>query len=167
MGKEASAYNKQLVEGKFVTLVRDVSDTDRYGRWLRYVYVDGVFVNEVLVANGFANVVTYPPDVKYTEQLRRVEQDAREARRGLWGSECEVWVAPTAPPTSPPPTHHVVPNTSCVVKGNINSKGEKIFHVPGCQSYEKTVINEAAGEQWFCSESEALAAGWRRALNCQ
>ena len=56
---------------------------------------------------------------------------------------------------------------SCKIKGNISSSDEKIYHLPGCGSYEKTVIDESAGEQWFCSEQEAVAAGWRKAGNCR
>jgi hypothetical protein len=56
----------------------------------------------------------------------------------------------------------------CTIKGNINSKGEKIYHVDGkSPSYDDTVINESAGERWFCSESEALAAGWRAPKNAR
>ena len=54
----------------------------------------------------------------------------------------------------------------CDIKGNISSSGEKIYHLPECQSYSKTIIDESAGERWFCSESEALSAGWRKARNC-
>lgn len=54
----------------------------------------------------------------------------------------------------------------CTIKGNISSKKEKIYHLPGCGSYEKTVIDESAGERWFCSEQEAVEAGWRKARNC-
>jgi hypothetical protein len=49
----------------------------------------------------------------------------------------------------------------CTIKGNINSKGDRIYHVPGRGSYAQTEINEAAGERWFCSEDEARQAGWR------
>jgi hypothetical protein len=49
-------------------------------------------------------------------------------------------------------------------KGNINSKGERIYHVPGGRSYANTVIDPTHGERWFCSEAEAQAAGWRRAM---
>jgi hypothetical protein len=49
----------------------------------------------------------------------------------------------------------------CKIKGNISAKGEKIYHLPGSSSYERTAINERAGERWFCSEDEAVAAGWR------
>ena len=49
-------------------------------------------------------------------------------------------------------------------KGNINRKGERIYHTPGQQAYSVTRINPTAGERWFCSEAEASAAGWRKAL---
>jgi hypothetical protein len=49
----------------------------------------------------------------------------------------------------------------CAIKGNINSKGERIFHVPGDPNYADTRIQEDEGERWFCTESEARAAGWR------
>lgn len=58
------------------------------------------------------------------------------------------------------------PSASCVIKGNISSSKEKIFHVPGCASYGATVIDVAKGERMFCTEAEARAAGWRKALNC-
>ncbi|MCL1900730.1 MAG: DUF1524 domain-containing protein [Promicromonosporaceae bacterium] len=54
--------------------------------------------------------------------------------------------------------------SDCDIKGNISRKGEKIYHVPGQQDYNKTVIDQSAGERWFCSEDEAVAAGWRRAM---
>jgi len=54
----------------------------------------------------------------------------------------------------------------CDIKGNISSSGEKIYHVAGCKSYKATKISESKGERWFCTEEEALQAGWRKALNC-
>lgn len=84
-GKEATERNRQLVEGKLVTLEKDVSETDRFGRLLRYVYVDGNMVNATLVEEGYARAVSYPPDVKHQELLRQLEREARESKRGLWG----------------------------------------------------------------------------------
>ena len=69
-------------------LEKDISETDKFGRLLRYVYVDDVFVNEYLVRSGFANVSTYPPDVKYEQQFRLLEQEAREQKRGIWAGNC-------------------------------------------------------------------------------
>jgi micrococcal nuclease len=89
-GKEASAENARLVEGKRVELERDVGNRDRFDRLLRYVYVveDGqrIFVNEALVANGFAYASTFPPDVKHEDTLRAAQREARDNDRGLWGA---------------------------------------------------------------------------------
>ena len=84
-GPEAKAKNIELVEGKLVTLEKDVSETDRYGRLLRYVYVDGVFVNGELVRLGYAEAVAYPPDTRYQWQLEQLEKEAKAAKRGIWG----------------------------------------------------------------------------------
>ncbi|RJR14857.1 hypothetical protein C4579_03610 [Candidatus Microgenomates bacterium] len=86
--QEASNKNKELVEGKIVKLEKDVSETDRYGRLLRFVYVDDIFVNEYLVKEGYAHPATFPPDVKYQEMFKQAETEARENERGLWGTTC-------------------------------------------------------------------------------
>ncbi len=52
--------------------------------------------------------------------------------------------------------------TTCNIKGNVNTRSERIYHVPGQEYYDKTNIVAAHGERWFCSEEEARAAGWRR-----
>ncbi len=58
----------------------------------------------------------------------------------------------------------IPPNTRCNIKGNISvSTGKKLYHVPGQQDYEKTVITTEKGERWFCSEQEAIRAGWTKA----
>ena len=84
-GKEASARNRELVEGKTVRLTKDVSERDRYGRLLRFVSLeDGTLVNEELVREGYARVSTFPPDVAKESVFRAAERDARAAKRGLW-----------------------------------------------------------------------------------
>jgi micrococcal nuclease len=88
-GAEASAANRRLVEGQTVRLERDVSETDRYGRLLRYVWVGDVMVNAELVRLGYAQVSTYPPDVARQEEFSRLEAEAREAGRGLWADAPE------------------------------------------------------------------------------
>lgn len=87
-GIEASNANKKLVLGKRVKLEKDISETDKYGRLLRYVYVDDIFVNDYLVRNGYAYAVTFPPDVKYQQQFLEAQKEARENKRGLW-SACQ------------------------------------------------------------------------------
>ena len=88
LGPEASAANKALVAGKTVYLEKDISEVDQYGRLLRYVFLeDGTFVNAELVRLGLAQVSTYPPDVKYVELYLRMQREAREAGRGMWGPQ--------------------------------------------------------------------------------
>jgi len=90
-GKEASNKNNELVEGKEVKLVKDVSETDKYGRILRYVYIGDIFVNEYLVRNGFAHSYSYPPDIKFQDQFRKAEGEARNNKRGLWADDaCKI-----------------------------------------------------------------------------
>jgi len=82
---EATDFNRKLVGGREVVLVRDVSERDRYGRLLRYVYVGDVFVNAELVREGYAMPLTIPPDVSKADEFVRLAREAREAGRGLWG----------------------------------------------------------------------------------
>ena len=104
-GVEATAKNSELVEGKMVTLVKDVSETDRYSRLLRYVFVGDLFVNYELVRQGYATVTTYPPDVSCEANYLKAQQLAIAAGAGLWG-------LPTTTPTftkSPIPTLTLTP----------------------------------------------------------
>ena len=102
MGPQASQANAALVSGRRVVLEKDVSETDRYGRLLRYVWLrrEGAWllVNLVLVQRGYGQVVTYPPDVKYVESYLAAQREAREAERGLWGAPPPA--AATPRPTS-------------------------------------------------------------------
>ena len=83
-GIEAWEANRRLVEGKEVRLERDVSETDKYDRLLRYVYVDEVMVNAELVKQGLARAKAYPPDTRYQDYLAEMEAEARGAGRGIW-----------------------------------------------------------------------------------
>ena len=87
-GVEAKKRNNELMTGKYVELVKDVSETDKYGRLLRYVYVDGDFINLRLVEEGYADVFTYPPDVKYAELFKEAKRSAKNEGKGLWGRDC-------------------------------------------------------------------------------
>lgn len=92
-GKKASNETKRLIEGKEVILTKDVSETDKYNRLLRYVFLpigsgENLFVNDYLVRQGFAKILTYPPDIKYDSRFLKAEKEARDNLRGLWG-ECK------------------------------------------------------------------------------
>ncbi len=114
-GREASAFLKNLVQGKQVVLEKDVRNVDDFSRLLRYVWAEldpqragPELVNEEIVRAGYATVATYPPDIKYVDLLRQAEQYARENGLGLW-SACP----PGAPPPAPPPPPTPVSGTNC------------------------------------------------------
>lgn len=97
-GAEASEKNKELVEGKYIRLEKDISEKDKFGRLLRYVYVTNfditsgeekeMFINLELVKLGYAYAATFPPDVKYQEEILQAQRYAREKKAGLW-KECK------------------------------------------------------------------------------
>ena len=92
--------------GQTIQLEKDVSNTDRYGRDLLYVWIGGQLFNERLVRDGFAMLATYPPDLKFVDRIREAQQEAYYAGRGLWGENAcaETPSAPTPPVVAPPVT---------------------------------------------------------------
>lgn len=82
---QASEINKNLVLGKTVKLVKDVSETDKYGRVLRFVYVGDQMIDDELVKDGAAKIMTVPPDVGYKDEFQESENYAKENKLGLWG----------------------------------------------------------------------------------
>ena len=81
---EATKENEELVLGKEIKLEKDVSETDKYNRPLRYIYADDIFVNDYLVRNGLAKAANFPPDEKYKKQFKEAEEEAKKNKRGLW-----------------------------------------------------------------------------------
>ncbi|HUS60284.1 MAG TPA: thermonuclease family protein [Nevskiaceae bacterium] len=141
-GKEASDKNKQLVESKEIEIEKDVSEVDKYGRLLRYVWVEGVFVNEYLVREGFAQSSTYPPDVKYQELFREAERKAREENKGLWGNICENWQQPTAtqqqaPTTSSQQDSGQTDTTGYICSSNAYNCSDFATHIEAQAVFEK------------------------------
>ena len=86
-GVLASEYTKSLLNGKKVSLEFDVEQRDQYGRLLAYVYLDGEMINKKLIKDGYAQLETVPPNVKYVEEFTALLKEAKEAKRGLWGRE--------------------------------------------------------------------------------
>src|SRR5690606_16703599 len=86
-GPEAYEFTKRMVSGKKVTLELDVQERDKYGRLLAYVYVGGKSVQESLLAEGLAKVAVYPPNVKYVDKYRAIEQKAKAAKKGIWADK--------------------------------------------------------------------------------
>ena len=187
--QQASSKMQSLAQSRSVRLEADPSqdDRDRYDRLLRHVFLDdGRSAAEVLIAGGFGREYTYAADYRYQSSYRAAEAAARAGDRGLWGSGCvdapavgTTAKSDSAPKPSPKPKASEKPTSAdrparvvadppassgkCNIKGNINSEGVKIYHVPGGRSYDKTKIDVSKGERWFCSTSEAETAGWRAA----
>jgi micrococcal nuclease len=86
LGAEAYQFTKNLVEGKRVSLEFDTEKYDKYDRILAYVFVkkDGTFVNAEIIKQGYASLMTIPPNIKYADSFRQLYKEARENRRGLW-----------------------------------------------------------------------------------
>lgn len=132
-------------------LVCEVQDRDRYGRAVSICWNGAQDVAEALVTQGAATAYR-----AYSLRYVAAETEARAARRGIWGARM----------VRPEDYRHGrtqdAPDPSCTIKGNIGTKG-RIYHLPGQADYDATRINQAKGEAWFCSESEARAAGFRKA----
>ncbi len=168
-GKEASDFTKKSLNGKTVYLQKDVSETDRYGRYLAYVWLEqpsriepgkeevkSKMFNAILISKGYGQVVTFPPDVKYTDWFRDFQQKPREKGIGMWKAS-ESNTADKKPDVSKNNGKKVKSSKNGnKIKGNINSKGEKIYHVPGSRYY-----NQVKPEALFETEEEAIAAGFR------
>jgi micrococcal nuclease len=85
-GEDASRFTHDALDGRTVELEFDVERTDRYGRTLAYVWLDGALFNERLVRSGYAVVTTFPPNVRYVERFTAAQRHARGEQRGLWGA---------------------------------------------------------------------------------
>lgn len=167
---EATERNIELVEGQTITLVKDISNTDQYGRLLRYILIDDVFINQLLVNEGYALAATFPPDIACAELFKEAQESARLNNKGLWKNIPRD--SKTATPLADTPTPAVeqtcpfgckIHYPGCDIKGNINIDGEKIYHLPDSEWYDGTIINTSQGERWFCSTEEAENNDWRAA----
>lgn len=165
-GEEAKEFVKELLEGKTVELEKDVSERDKYGRLLMYVYINGKSVQEELLKNGLARVAyVYAPNTKYIDQYYEIQKEAQQKAIGIWSVEnyaTDKGFNPDAfEDKHPDKVENKTASDDCDIKGNINSKGEKIYHMPGQQFYDRTEIDESKGEKYFCSREEAEAHGFR------
>lgn len=139
-------------------------ERDQYGRFVgNCSRADGQSVQRWLVNNGHA--MDWP---RYSGGVYAADQKAAKAKKvGIWQGEFEPpweWRAAQRQPVESPiaPLMTSTGEGGCKIKGNISSKGERIYHVPGQEHYDRTRISESKGERWFCSEAEARSAGWRR-----
>lgn len=152
---EATALNRSLVSGQTLYLEKDVSETDRYGRLLRYVWLaDGRMVNEELVLDGCAVASTYPPDVKYQERLRAAQQVAVAAGRTCGGASEN---APAPTPVPPAPN-----GATCTGKANLRGGDGTNFPLVGsCQTGQRLeIVGRNSAGDWLKLADGAWIAGF-------
>lgn len=158
-GKEASEYTTSQLTGKDVVLELDVQERDQYGRMLAYVWVGDTLFNEVLIQKGFARVAVFPPNTKYVDQFRSIEEQARADAVGIWS--IENYAQEDGYNTGATEKEDVASpaNNECngQIKGNKNSN---IYHLPSGAHYNTVSEQNIV---WFCSEDEAKIAGYRAA----
>ena len=130
---------------------------DRYDRIVARCSVQGQDMGAALVAEGLAFAYR-----RYAMDYDLIEKQAATANRGIWAMGVQLPAdyrrAAQAPQAAPQRAAG-----ACNLKGNINAKGERIYHRPGQEHYERTRIDTGKGERWFCTDAEAQAAGWRPA----
>ncbi|MGR3495510.1 thermonuclease family protein [Citreimonas sp.] len=144
-------------EGRDATCT--VLDTDRYGRAVARCRVDGEDMGRALVAEGLAFAYR-----RYAMDYDLDEKAAAVNGFGLHGSGITAPAAFRATGRNARAARNAAAAPEgCAIKGNIASDGERIFHAPGQRWYDRTRVSVQRGERWFCSESEARQAGWRRA----
>jgi endonuclease YncB( thermonuclease family) len=172
-GIEARDALSRFIAGRSVSCA--VSGADVYGRKLATCSAGGENLNVRLVREGRA--LAYR---KYSLQYVADEEAAHAAGRGLWaGAFIAPWdwrhrgpgtsvlmgnAAGAMRPTNVFAPRQRPPDAACVIKGNVNRRGERIYHMPGQRDYGRVNMASSSQKRWFCTEEEAQAAGWRKAL---
>lgn len=165
----AASELEKLLSGKTLLLKKDVEDKDNFGRSVRFVNIlnqtgDNIFVNRYLVEMGLARYEKSKNNT-YSKEIIKSESNAQAKSIGIW-KDCLATTTrstarrqePNVPPSDP----------KCVIKGNISAIGlGKIYILPHCANYDATHIDPAKGEGYFCTEDEAVAAGFKKADGCR
>lgn len=154
-GAQAAAALGRMLAGREVTCASD--ERDDHGRPIAVCRVGTIDIGSWMVAAGQA--VAF---VKYRRDYVAIEASARQQHIGIWGTTFEMpWDYRHRMEAAAPSTAASTPPGDCKIKGNIGSKGDRVYHMPGQAFYETTAIDPKAGERWFCTAVEAEAAGWR------
>ena len=147
------------------TVQCEPKDLDIYSRIVSVCFLDGEDINGWMVARGWALAYRH-----YSHDYVDQEERAARSKLGMWQGEFEPpwdWRRKVSQSNalldSSEKQSNSAPPKNCVIKGNINDRGHRIYHMPGDKFYSRTIISAEKGERWFCSEAEATAAGWRRA----
>jgi len=166
--QEATDFLRNLVDGEHIRIVKDISGSDQYGRLLRYVYLpsdvsekDDVLVNESILRAGLAQTLSIAPDNRYRDLFATAQDEAKRAGLGIW-SKCDLVDKISASQSDSQPT-----DPSCIIKGNISAKSfGRNYFMEGCPNYNRIKIDVSKGESYFCTEEEAVEAGFNRSVSC-
>lgn len=148
-GLAAKSYLEKLVVGKNVRIEDQIPD--QYGRGMALVYAGNTLVNREMLERGW---VRYHHDnSSVTDELKKVADEAKNQGRGIYGT-CQ--------------SKDIPDNPTCVIKGNIDKNSDaRTYYLPTCAQYAFTIVEKDLGESWFCTEKEALAAGFIKAATCK
>jgi len=149
-GPESKKYLTSLILNRKVTLLEPRGDA--YGRVMALVYVGDELVNLDLVKNGYSR---YDGETSSQSELFKAANTyVRENKLGIYSSKCYQ--------------SENLKNPNCNIKGNIDKGyGTKIYQRPDCPEYSSTIVELSLGEQWFCTEAEAISAGFTPSAHCQ
>lgn len=147
-GPEAKKRLENLILNKIVKF--EPLSLETFNRSLANVYVDNLFVNEILLKEGLARYDGTPNPKR--EILKNAYDYAFERKIGIHSLLCRK-----EEPEKP----------KCLIKGNVEKHNNtKSYYFPGCANYQQTIIEKDLGESWFCTEKEAEAAGFEKSQNC-
>lgn len=151
LGQEARDFLASLVKGKKIIIQEKI--LDQKGRAMALVYLGKDLVNLPVIKNGFGRY--HHDQSSKTDVLKAAGQYAKENRLGVYSPQCYQ-------------QEKNLDNPDCLIKGNIdvNNKNIKRYYFPGCAQYDFAIVEKDKGEQWFCSEQEARAAGYTKSKTC-
>ena len=168
-GTEAKLALESLLTNRQVYVTKDQAGVDRNNRLLRYMFVSrnerpeigDIHVNYEMIRMGFARVSPIAPNRQYQSDFTRAQTNAQQNNRGIWRYCANEQAQALRQEASK------APSENCQIKGNYAEKEKEFYYfMPGCRNYGRVKVDRSRGEQWFCSEQDALDAGFERSANC-
>jgi len=151
-GQEAKNLLASLVENKSISIEEQIPD--QTGRAMALIYVDNLFINQKMLESGWARY--HSDQTSKTALLKKTADNAKTNKLGIFSQLCLQMQNPD--------------NPNCIIKGNLENKrtsGRKLYYLLSCAQYKFVQIEKDLGEQWFCTEKEASAAGYIKAATCK
>lgn len=147
LGENAKERLENLILNSTISI--DKIGRDNFGRTLAYVYRDQLFINEILSEEGLAYFTKGKVITVRSLEIEKAQDKAKLAARGVWSSLCQT------------------KKEGCVIKGNYRSADNtRLYHTPDCYNYDRITIKPGTTDRWFCSEDEAIAAGFKKSQDC-